>query len=69
MSKRETEGVSQKMAGLEGEIEWFYGEEFRIDEAAEKYRGALALAKEVEQELGELKNEVEIIRKDFSQQD
>ena len=57
------------MARLEGEIEWFYGEEFRIDEAAEKYREALALAKEVERELGELKNEVEIIRKDFSQQD
>lgn len=64
MSDKKT--INQKIQDLDGAVEWFYGEEFSLDKAQEKYESAVKLAKEIEKDLGELKNKIEIIDKDFS---
>ncbi|MBR3230735.1 exodeoxyribonuclease VII small subunit [Candidatus Saccharibacteria bacterium] len=58
--------LSQKIAQLDAEVEWFYSDEFKIDEAIEKYKSTAKLAKEIEQDLAELKNEIEVLAEDFS---
>lgn len=64
MSKKEQ--ISEKIDRLKGDVEWFYGDEFDLSSATEKYRGAVKLAKEIEGELEGLKNEINVIDEDFS---
>ena len=58
--------LNEKIAELDGKVEWFYSDEFKLEEATGKYKEALTLAKEVEKDLKELKNEIEILSEDFS---
>jgi exodeoxyribonuclease VII small subunit len=58
--------LNQKIAKLDEEVEWFYSDDFRIEEAVEKYKGAVELAKEIEKDLESLKNEIEVLSEDFS---
>lgn len=57
--------INDKIAQLDHEIEWFYGEDFQLDRAVEKYQAASKLATEIDRELGELRNQVEVVR-DFT---
>ncbi len=59
-------GLNQKIEKLDNEVEWFYSDDFRIEEAVEKYKGAVELAKEIEKDLESLKNEIEVLSEDFS---
>ena len=47
-------------------MEWFYSDDFKLEEAAAKYKDAVELAKEIEKDLSELKNEIEVLAEDFS---
>ena len=58
--------LNQKIAELDGQVEWFYSDEFKLDEATDKYKQAVKLAKEIEKDLTELKNEIEVLSEDFS---
>ena len=58
--------LNQKIEELDEKVEWFYSDEFNLDEAAKKYKDSVKLAKEVEKDLEELKNEIEILAEDFS---
>lgn len=58
--------LNQKIEKLDSEVEWFYSDDFKLEEAVDKYKIAAKLAKEIEKDLGELKNEIEILQKDFS---
>ena len=58
--------LNQKIAKLDAEVEWFYSDEFKLEEAVERYKGAKKLAKEIEKDLSELKNEIEVLGEDFS---
>ena len=58
--------LNEKIAELDEKVEWFYSDEFKLEEATGKYKEALCLAKEVERDLKELKNEIEILSEDFS---
>lgn len=58
--------LNQKIERLDGEVEWFYSDEFKLEEATEKYKQAVKLAKEIEKDLNELKNEIEVLGEDFS---
>ena len=62
----EKESISQKIERLKMDVEWFYGEEFDLAEAATKYKKAMRLAKEIEVDLNSLKNEIKVIDKDFA---
>lgn len=58
--------LNQKIKELDTAVEWFYSDDFKIDEAVERYKSAVWLAKEIETDLTELKNEIEILEEDFS---
>lgn len=60
--------INQKLEQLDQQIEWFYGEEFSLEQAAERYQAAVAAAKEIESDLSEIKNQIEIINRDFSKE-
>lgn len=68
MSKNEIKKttVNAKIQQLEAATEWFYGDDFELDQAIEKYQSAAKLAAEIQQDLTALKNQVEILA-DFSQ--
>ena len=58
--------LNQKIAELDSQVEWFYSDEFELEKAVDKYKAAVKLAKEIEQDLDELKNEIEVLSEDFS---
>ena len=57
--------LNQKIEKLNAEVEWFYSDEFKLDDAIFKYEEAMKLAKEIEKDLGELKNKVEVLKDKF----
>lgn len=63
---KEINSIDEKIQNLDTEVEWFYSDNFKLDEAAEKYKKALAHAKEIEEDLNNLKNEIEVLAKDFT---
>ncbi len=60
-TKESKKTIETKIKELDARVEWFYGENFSLDEALAKYKAAAHLATEIEQDLGELKNQVETI--------
>ena len=58
--------LNQKIEKLDAEVEWFYSDEFKLEKATERYKAAVKLAKSIEQDLDELKNEIEVLSEDFS---
>lgn len=68
MSKTETKpSIKAKIDQLNSDVEWFYGEDFALDQALEKYQTATKLAETIEQDLDQLQNQVEVIA-DFTQE-
>lgn len=66
MSKNDNKRtIADKMAELDKSVEWFYGEDFVIDQALDKYKNASSLAEEISKDLESLKNEVEVLE-DFT---
>ena len=62
----ESKTLSQKLTELEKGTDWFYSDEFDLDEAVKKYKEAIKLAMELQKDLDSLKNEIEILSEDFS---
>lgn len=60
--------INQKLVQLDQQIEWFYGDEFSLEEATQRYQEATLSAKEIEANLNEIKNQIEIIDRDFSKE-
>lgn len=59
--------IKAKIDRLNSDVEWFYSEDFSLDQALEKYQAATKLATEIEQDLDQLQNQVEVIA-DFTQE-
>ena len=57
--------ISKRMEELEEKMNWFKGDEFTLDEAAERYAEVEKMAGEIEEILMEMQNSVEIIQKRF----
>lgn len=64
MAEKKT--ITDKIMELEQKTEWFYSDEFKLEEASKKYEEAIKLEKEIEKDLSELKNKIEVIEKDFT---
>ncbi|MBQ6593463.1 exodeoxyribonuclease VII small subunit [Candidatus Saccharibacteria bacterium] len=64
MSEQKT--LNQKIEELNDNAEWFYSDDFNLDEAVAKYKEAIKLAQELKKDLDEVKNEVEVLSEDFS---
>ncbi len=58
--------ITDKINQLNAQVQWFYSDDFNLDKAEENYKKAANLAKEIENDLTTLKNEIEIISKDFT---
>lgn len=58
--------LNQKIEKLDSAVEWFYSDEFKLEDAVPRYKEAAKLAKEIEKDLNELKNEIEVLTEDFS---
>ena len=58
--------LNQKITELNDAVAWFQSEEFEIEQAIEKYKMALKLANEIEDDLSGIKNEIEVLTKDFT---
>lgn len=65
MSDKE-QSLNEKIAELDKKVEWFYSDDFKLEEAVENYKKAAELAKEIEGDLKKLKNEIEVLTEDFS---
>ena len=65
MAEEKPKSISEKMSELNKQVEWFYGDEFSLDQAAEKYEATMKAAKEVKSDLETLKNKIEVIDKEF----
>ena len=57
--------ISKRMEELEEKMNWFKGDEFTLDEAAERYAEVEKMADEIEEILMEMQNSVELIQKRF----
>ena len=57
--------ISKQMEELEEKMNWFKGDEFTLDEAAERYAEVEKMAGEIEEILMEMQNSVELIQKRF----
>lgn len=62
----EKQSLNQKIEKLDEQVEWFYSDDFKLEDAVTKYKDAVKLAKEIEKDLDELKNEIEVLSEDFS---
>ena len=60
--------ISDKISELKTGVEWFYSDDFKLEEASEKYKALTTLAKEIEGDLDNLKNEIKVIEEDFSKE-
>ena len=60
------ENISEKIEKLKTGVDWFYSDDFELDKAASKYKELTVLAKDIEKDLAELKNEIKVIDEDFS---
>jgi len=58
--------LNQKFTELDQRVDWFYSEDFNLENAVENYKSAITLAKEIEVDLKNLKNEIEILSEDFA---
>lgn len=58
--------LNQKIEKLDAEVEWFYSDEFKLEDAVEKYKGAAELANSIKDDLEKLKNEIQVLGEDFS---
>lgn len=67
MSKQNST-ISEKMAQLSELVAWFESDEFTIETATAKFAEAEKLAKEIEANLSEFKNEITVLKKKFDQE-
>ena len=58
--------INAKIDELKAGVDWFYSDEFELDKATTKYKELTDLAKDIEKDLAELKNEIKVIDEDFS---
>lgn len=57
--------ITEKLTQLDQAVEWFYSDDFSLDQALDKYQSAVKLAQETEKDLAEMKNKVEVLE-DFT---
>lgn len=63
---KDNKNIAQKIEELDKNTEWFYSDDFNLDEAASKYETAIALAKDLQKDLDELQNKIKVLSEDFS---
>ena len=57
--------IQQKIGELDELVAWFDSDEFTLETALEKFKTAEKLAEEIEHDLGDLKNEITVVKQRF----
>ena len=57
--------IQEKMTKLRELIAWFDSEDFVLEEATDRFKNAEELAREIENDLDVLKNEIQVVKKSF----
>ncbi len=60
--------IEEMMTELNAQMAWFHGDDFKLEEAKERFVRARQLANDIETVLAEMKNEIEVLGKDFSRE-
>ena len=63
--KKQKANLNDRIKELDAEVQWFYSDEFKLEEATAKYRKAVELAKDIEKDLQKVQNEIEVLTEDF----
>lgn len=58
--------ITEKLAELGELTAWFESDEFTLEAALDKFAEAEKLAKEIDDNLAELKNKITVLKTDFS---
>lgn len=61
MSPKPTKSIETKIKDLENLVAWFDSDEFVIEKSIDNYNQAKALAKEIYQDVDQIKNEIKLI--------
>jgi exodeoxyribonuclease VII small subunit len=67
MSTKNKPTISEKTAHLDELVAWFDGDDFELEKALDKFSEAEKLATEIEGDLSALKNNIEVVRRKFSE--
>lgn len=59
------QNLDEQIKKLDEQVQWFYSDEFKLEEATKRYKQAVDLAKEIEDNLKKMQNEIEVLAKDF----
>ena len=62
---KDNKTLNDKINDLEQQINWFYSDDFELEEATKKYKSAIKLARELQRDLDDLQNEIEVLKEDF----
>lgn len=57
--------IQQQIQELQHLIDWFDSDDFMLESAIEKYNEAEKLAATIDQRLGEVKNEITVLKEKF----
>ncbi len=66
MSK-EHKTINEQMAQLQELVAWFEGDDFEIEQALDKYAEVEKLARDIQVQLTEYKNQITVLKKRFDQ--
>jgi len=64
--KKAGKNLNQKIKELDEKVAWFSSDDFELEKAVKEYEETLVLTREIEEDLKNLKNEIEVLDKDFS---
>lgn len=64
MSKA-NETIEQKMTKLRELVDWFESDDFALEKASERFKEASMLAKEIEDDLNGLQNDINVLKQSF----
>jgi len=67
MSTKNNPTISEKTTRLDELVAWFDGDDFELEKALDKFTEAEKLAAEIEGDLSALKNNIEVVRRKFSE--
>ena len=57
--------IQEKTIELDKLVEWFDGDDFKLEEALDKFKEAEKIADDIENDLLSLKNEIQIVKQKF----
>lgn len=57
--------IQTKLDALNEAVAWFQGDDFQLEDASVRLRGAIELANDIEKELKSIENEIVDVQKSF----